>query len=124
MSNLYNHAKRELYLMYPDGADEMEQEIIDSILSIVKTFSKVGHSGSSADWTLNVIHKLLGFENLTAITVNQAEWEDVSDMAADAGNELWQNKRNPAIFSNDGGKTHYHVDKPKILINSINTKEE
>lgn len=115
--NLINHAKRELELlgMYEkDPKDELGTELqiktADSIIAMIKEFCSVGHSGSSAEWTRDILHKLLGWENLTPITSNPDEWEDESERS---GYPMWQNKRNPALFSKDGGKTWYNVNKDK-----------
>lgn len=92
-SNLVAHARHELNLI---GNGPM---IDDHVLEIVKIFSEQGHSGYSAMYTANLINKLLNFENLTPLTNNPDEWVEVVD-------ELWQNKRNSAAFSKDGGKTY------------------
>lgn len=92
-SNLVAHARHELNLI---GNGPM---IDDHVLEIVKIFSEQGHSGYSAMYTINLITKLLSFENLAPLTNNPDEWVDVLD-------GMWQNKRNSAAFSNDGGKTY------------------
>lgn len=92
-SNLVTHAQTELELI---GNGPM---IDDHVLEIVKIFSEQGHSGYSAMYTINLITKLLSFENLAPLTNNPDEWVDVLD-------GMWQNKRNSAAFSNDGGKTY------------------
>jgi hypothetical protein len=112
-SNLYQHAKRELDLA------EVEKDIYgrmlpDAILEIVKTFAKQGHSGMSAAYSLQLLDKLLRFENLTAITDNPEDWCNVSEMCG--GETMYQCKRNPALFSTDGGKTYYHVDEHTKII--------
>lgn len=92
-SNLVTHARTELELI---GNGPM---IDDHVLEIVKIFSEQGHSGYSAMYTINLITKLLSFENLAPLTNNPDEWVDVLD-------GMWQNKRNSAAFSLDGGKTY------------------
>lgn len=92
-SNLVAHARYELELI---GNGPM---IDDHVLEIVKIFSEQGHSGSSAVYTIKVIAKLLNFENLAPLTNNPDEWVLVFDNG-------WQNKRNSAAFSSDGGKTY------------------
>lgn len=110
-SNLVKHAKRELSLLEKtskEPMDDLERELHDSIIEIVKTFSKVEHSGSSATWTIGVINKLLKFQNLTPLTKNRDEWNNVSEVM---GRPCWQNNRNSAIFSEDCGETMYDVNK-------------
>lgn len=92
-SNLVAHAKRELDLL---GNGPM---IDDHVLEIVKIFSEQGHSGFSAAYTINLITRLLNYENLAPLTNNPDEWNLVFD-------NTYQNKRNSAAFSEDGGKTY------------------
>ena len=82
-----------------------------AVLRLIKTFSKQGHSGFSAHWVRELFNKLANWETITPITPDPDEWDDTYDRVGDGEKGvLWQNKRNPAIFSNDGGKTWWHVD--------------
>ena len=111
MSNLIEHAKRELKLagMFDKDAD-YNGALAPEILEVVKVFSESEHSGASAAITIGILEKLLRFENLTPITNNPEEWEKVSEINQE---EMWQNKRNPAIFSKDAGKTWYNLNDKK-----------
>jgi len=104
-SNLVSHAEKELMLagMFDKDAD-YNGALAPQILKVVKVFSKSGHSGASAAITIGILEKLLRFQTLTPITSNPDEWMEV-------GKSMWQSKRNPAIFSKDGGKTWYDIDK-------------
>ena len=106
MSNLVNHAKRELELI---GEDE---ETIKGLLKVVRAFASMGHSGGSAAVGAAQLARLLAFENLAPLTDNPAEWmlhePEVWSLP------LWQNIRNSAAFSNDGGRTFWLVsDSPR-----------
>lgn len=101
-SRLYEHARKELELLG-------EKDLAENLLEIIEVWGKAGHSGSSSEWARAVLHRLLGFENLTALTSNSEEWENVTEL--NGGILLWQNKRNPAVFSKDAGKTWYQIDK-------------
>lgn len=90
------------------AGDELEKKIADSILKMIEAWNKVGHSGGSAGWTREIVYKLLNWENLTALTSNPDEWNDVSE---ESGTPMWQNNRNPAVFSKDGGKTNYNISE-------------
>ena len=105
MSQLTEHAKRELTLagMFDKDAD-YDGELAPKVMELVKLFSSQGHSGASAGITIGSLGKLLRFQTLSPITSNPDEWMDV-------GTEMWQSRRNPAIFSKDGGKTWYDIDK-------------
>lgn len=103
MSNLVEHAKRELEKT--DIADRNGMYggmLYDSIMEIVETFAKQGHSGASASIAIPVIHKLLRFKPLTPISSDPEEW---IDRTKESGRPFWQNKRDPSVFSEDGGKT-------------------
>lgn len=110
MSRLVEHARREL-----NRTDLLEKEgmygdmLGHAVLELIEVFSKQGHSGMSASIVRQLFDKLSNFENLTPLTSNPDEWDDVSYQ----GNPLWQNKRNSAVFSNDGGKTWWHIDEDK-----------
>lgn len=100
-SNLVIHAVRELALL-GNGP-----EVDDHVIEIVRIFSKAGHSGSSASYTIELISKLLRFENLTPLTDNPEEWQFVGEEIWGISGGIWQNRRNSEAFSNDGGKTYY-----------------
>jgi hypothetical protein len=85
-----------------------------AVLELMKTFANQGHSGFSAAWARELFNKLSKYETLTPLTNNPDEWMDVNDICPGKAGEMWQNKRNPAIFSKDGGKTMYHVDGKTI----------
>ncbi len=113
----YEHALYEL-----NKAGLMDEDadyggmVATAVLELVKTFSNQGHSGSSAHIVREIFNKLTNFETLTEITPDPEEWEDVTEISD--GHILFQNKRNPAIFSENGGKTWWHVDN-KIIKESI-----
>jgi hypothetical protein len=113
--NLISHAKKELKLAGLFDKDSDYNGLIGkAVMDLMKTFSKQGHSGLSAAWVRELFFKLTNFQNLTPITSQPNEWENVSDISDEI---LYQNKRNPAIFSNDGGKTWWNVDDKNIKEN-------
>lgn len=100
MSNLVDHAKRELALLHPgESADELQKLIEDFVVETVQKFSEMGHSGSSAAYTTGVLTRLLEFRNLRGLTNDPNEWIEVGD-------GLWQNVRNSEAFSTNGGETY------------------
>jgi len=74
----------------------------NAVMELVEVFAKQGHSGFSAGWVLNTFSKLANFKPITPLTYAEDEWNVVGD-------GVWQNKRDPSVFSRDGGATHYEV---------------
>ncbi len=115
-SELINHAKKELSIAgYNIDVDidsinsdtDYANMIAKGALELINVFSNQNHSGMSAGLVLQLFNKLVNFENLSDITSNPDEWTDVSDISREP---LWQSKRNPSLFSKDGGKTWYNVN--------------
>ncbi len=110
MSNLIEHAKRELSLAGLDKPDsDYNGMIATAVLELVAVFAAQGHSGFSARMTRDVFDRLASFKPLTPVTDNPSEWVDVSAMSGPDG-PCWQNVRHSSCFSNDGGKTYYDID--------------
>lgn len=112
-SNLVRHAVDEMNRagLYDEDAD-YGGSIAEAVEELVRAFARQGHSGFSAMYTLAIFNKVANFETLTPITSDPNEWQDVSEMS---GRSLWQSRRNPSLFSEDGGQTWYHVDEPRTL---------
>ncbi len=100
MSNLVDHAKRELALAGNDEAFD------NSIIKAVEAFASYGHSGGSASVGIQLLNDLLQFKNLTPLTDNPDEWIHIHEDVWE-GDSVWQNCRNGEAFSNDEGKTYY-----------------
>jgi hypothetical protein len=79
----------------------------ESILDIMKEFSKQGHSGGSAGITTAILEKLLRWQPLTDLTDDPEEWMDIADMMG--GETMYQSRRNPSCFSTDL-KQYYNID--------------
>lgn len=101
-SNLVDHARRELKILGED------QQTIDGLVRVVKAFADMGHSGGSASIVIPMINKLLQFQNLTLLTDDPEEWNHIAAEVWGQENGVWQSRRNPEAFSDDGGKT-YHI---------------
>lgn len=102
--SLAEHARRELELC---GQYAEDPEYSESIIKAVEAFASYGHSGGSAACAREQLHALLGFKTLSPLTSDPAEWLDRSEMS---GTPIWQNRRDPAAFSTDGGQTWYTCD--------------
>lgn len=109
MSNLVDHARRELTLF---GEDPW---VIDGLCKTIATFAEMGHSGSSAEQCTYYLEKLLRYRALTPLTDDPAEWIDQS---AISGYPIWQNIRDSRAMSPDGGKTYTLVDEEPVTSDS------
>ena len=105
MSNLVNHAKRELATINEDP------ETTKSIVKMVEIFADMGHSGGSASVAIAMLTELLEFRNLSPLTDNPDEWFFHGEDMWGAPGGIWQNKRNGEAFSPDGGKTYYLISE-------------
>lgn len=103
-SNLVQHAIRELALI------DNDQWFNDSIINAVREFAKGGHSGGSAPIASAMLYDLLQYKPLTPLTDDPDEWMLIDEEVAGRP-DLWQSKRDPAAFSNDGGKTYTLVSE-------------
>ncbi len=118
--NLIDHAQEELNRAGLFGEDSDYGGMIGvAVLELITTMAKQGHSGFSAGWVRELFNKLSNYETLTPVTSDIEEWD--TEISKNCGGEpnLWQNKRNPAIFSTDGGQTWYNVDD-KVIKEGIN----
>jgi hypothetical protein len=109
MSNLVDHARRELTLF---GEDPW---IVDGLCKVVAAFAEMGHSGSSAAHAAGYLEKPLRYEPLAPLTDDPAEWQDCSEMS---GYPIWQNLRDPRAMSADGGETYTLVDEEPVTSDS------
>lgn len=112
MSNLVDHAKKELKLagLFDEDSD-YDGMLGTAVLELVKVFAKQGHSGYSAHQTIKIFNAVANFKPLSPIGTTEGEWMDVSEMS---GSPTWQNTRRSTTFSRDGGKTWYDIDDPKL----------
>lgn len=112
-SNLLSHAVEELERLEKlsdEPMDDMTADIHADILRMIKIFSQRGHSGSSAEWTINVLFKLLNFENLTELTSDSDEWIDRTK--ENGGKTMFQSKRKYSVFTTDTTfKTAYDLEE-------------
>lgn len=115
-SNLMKHAQVELALSGVDQ-DIYGDMTTNAVLELLSVFTDQGHSGASASIVTELFHQLVQFKNLKPLTDDPTEWHSV---AAQSGYDLWQNKRNSACFSTDGGKTYYSVDDGSNSSNQTN----
>lgn len=99
MSNLVDHAKRELALA--GNGEEFDEKVV----KMVEVFASMGHSGGSAFATIELLTRLLEFKPLTELSDNPAEWNLV-EMGDD---KCWQSARRSDAFTYDPEFKHYYT---------------
>lgn len=106
-SNMVRYAKDELARLYVAGqeADELQGFIDRGVIDIARRFADMGHSGSSAPYTIAMLEKLLMYRPLTPLTGADDEWTEVSSEP----DIRWQNKRCPTVFKQADG-TAYDIE--------------
>lgn len=120
MSKLVEHARRELELC---GQFAEDPSYAQSIVAAVAAFASYGgHSGTSAQVGRWQLSKLLNFEHLAPLTDDPEEWRDVSEYMPDF-DPTWQNIRNSACMSHDGGKTYYSLNEDTDTVYTSAKKE-
>lgn len=104
--NLKEYAQAELERagLFDDDADYGGM-LGEAVMELVEVFAKQGHSGYSAQITLRIFTDVASFRPLTPLTNDPAEWMKVSN-----DEPMWQSRRNPSVFSNDGGETWYDIN--------------
>ena len=119
---LVRHARRELKRAGLFDSDSDYNGLIgNAVMELIKAFSKQGHSGYSAGTVAQIFISLVAFETLTPITDDPNEWNKI-DLEMNGDINQWQCARNPALFSEDGGKTYIDISSEEKGI-SINHKE-
>ncbi len=109
LADLKEHAEQELRLagLFDEDSDYGGM-LAEAVVELMEVFAGQGHSGFSAMMTLDLFNRLGQYQTLTPITSEASEWNDVSEYS---GCHMWQSSRNPAVFSEDGGKSWYNLDE-------------
>jgi hypothetical protein len=106
MSNLIAHAERELREAgLFDKDSDYEGKLGHAVMELVRVFAKQGHSGFSARQVIRIFSSVANYELLNPLKnpIETGEYMDV-------GSYL-QSTRRHSVFSADGGKTWYDIDK-------------
>lgn len=110
--SLVDHAQKELELAGLFDADSDYNGMIGkAVVELMTTFANQGHSGMSAEITTELFSTLARYEHLSPITNNPEDWMDVSGYSPNQP-QFWQSRRNPHLFSLDGGRSYYDVNDP------------
>lgn len=111
-SNLLRHARTEMSKagLYDEDSDYGGM-LGQAVEDLVRVFQAQGHSGLSAHIVMDLFKNVASFKTLTPLTDDPDEWMQVSpDMMPDGDPTVWQSRRRPDAFSNDGGKSYYLLD--------------
>lgn len=101
MSNLTKHAKNELNLAgLFDKDSDYGGELAKAVMELIEVFSKQGHSGASANRVISLFKKVALYENLTALTGKDEEWNNEIDETT------YQNNRVCSVFRKNN-KAYY-----------------
>lgn len=103
-SNLYKWAKMELDLagFSEYSTEPMTKAYRECVLTLMKTFIKQGHSGSSAPNIIEMFKRLASWQVLTPLTLEDNEWGDIFDRE----HGTRQNCRASNVFKNADGTIH------------------
>jgi len=82
-----------------------------AVLEMMKQFADEGHSGYSAHLCLSVFERLARFRPLTPVENPMADNSFIDHTAISGGNPTFQSTRLSTLFSEDGGKRWYDLDK-------------
>lgn len=75
----------------------------EAVMRLVRVHAAEGHSGFSHGLVVDVFNRVINYKTLSPLTAAPDEWMLVAD-------DMWQSRRDPAVFSADGGLTAYHVE--------------
>ena len=104
MSNLTDFARKELEIAgLFDKDSDYDGMLGDSIMELIECFAKQGHSGYSAGMVRSIFGKLADYKPLTPLTFKDDEWTDT-------GREVFQNRRNFAVFKKGKDGRPYYND--------------
>jgi hypothetical protein len=113
MSTLLQHTKSELRAAGLFDADaDFNGDIAVQVTALMETFVAYGHSGASAERTLEVFNRVANHRQITPLTGADDEWDDPM-----GDGEMLQNKRNPLVFKDTkSGDTFKIVGSCRIEI--------
>jgi hypothetical protein len=105
--SLVEYAESELDRIGITDDDDMNGTMRKHLLHMVKEFADEGHSGFSANYALQCLHKLLKFKPLSPLTGEDDEWTEVSQRS---GYPHFQNKRCSSVFKDGKNGEVYDID--------------
>lgn len=115
MSNLVEFAYKELRDagLFDEDSD-YDGELGMAVMELIHTFADQGHSGYSAQLVIHLFSQLAKYQMINVLKnpMETGEYIVISgDMLSDPSITMLQSTRDSAMFSDDGGKSWYHLDK-------------
>lgn len=83
-----------------DPEDGPNRWLAEGTIELLKVFADQGHSGSSAPYAVALFEKLAMWKPIAPLTGEDDEWMEV-------GYDVWQNKRNSAVFKEEDGQAYW-----------------
>lgn len=131
-TELYKHAVKELDILLEierkenmdTPIEELDKEcelfngmtpqeyMNNQILNVIASIDSPELTSSVLQYLLDTVYTLCKFQNLTPLTLNDDEFEEVAEDAN--GDKLYQNKRNFSVFKT-ASRGVYHLDGPAAL---------
>src|ERR1700733_16312135 len=109
---LVEHAERELRdagLFDPDS--NYGGMLGEAVMELVKVFAAQGHSGGSAHVTISLFHRVASYKLLGPMKNPMVSGEYIDHSDTHGGNPVYQSTRLSSVFSEDGGRTWYDIDR-------------
>lgn len=108
-SNLVEYAKSEFNRAgwcHPDLVfdDKMQEAVCQNVMDMLCVFSSEGHSGFSANYTLDVFNKVVRFNPISPLTGDDSEWNEV-------GGDTYQNRICGTVFKRGKDGKAYWLDR-------------
>lgn len=116
--NLYDFAFNELKDSgFFDEDSDYNGNLGNAVMDLIDVFHSQGHSNTSAHMVLFLFNKLARYERLNPLKnpMLTGEYVDVSEYSGEKQGTLLQSTKDSSVFSSDGGKTWYHLDKNKNI---------
>lgn len=116
-STMTDWARNELQMAgLFDKDSDYEGMLGEAVMELMDRFSEQGHSGFSAGLVSSIFDRLSHHKPLSELTSDPLEWNEVGSQwparTSSGTGKVYQSRRSPDCFSEDGGLTYYSIDDP------------
>jgi hypothetical protein len=120
---MLDHAQREFTMagMLKEDVDPETKNIKDVVNGMLETLQKLNNPEKTMKAAVGLFIMLTNMKIISPVTDDPAEWANKTDL--NKGIALWQNLRDPNLFSEDGGKTYCSAENPKVKKESKRLKQ-